>query len=175
MRGNEIVVTADPIGRFIEGQYEGNLTCVAGQILQLDYTNIVGNEPAMKLYIPGSNGAKPIGPYVVALVANLWGRMPTVFPNPSSYSSSTVSYPGTAYNAGDRIFGYIPYVGDELNLLIADGPGTGLSYTAGNQFIVQNGTGKLLLTSGSPASIPFTLLENLNALTQDELGWMMYS
>jgi hypothetical protein len=174
MRGVEIVVNSEPKGKFSEGQYEGNLTCVPGQILQADYSNLVGNEPSYKLYIPGSNGAKPIGPYFVALVANLWGRMPTVLPNPASYSSSTVSYPGTAYNPGDRIFTYCPLNGDELNLLIADGPGTGNSYTAGTQFMAQNGTGKLITATGSPASDPFTLLENLSALTADTLGWFIY-
>ena len=174
MRGNEIVVSADPLGHFTEGVLGGTLNVQPGQILQLQTaTALVGGRFTYVPYQPGSNGVAPLGPYFVALVANLWGRMPSVQPNPPGYSSSTISYPPTFYTPGDRLFLYTPYPGDELNLLIADGPGTGSAHNAGELEMVQNGTGKLIPQTGSLLA-PFVLLETLAALTTDTLGWCQY-
>jgi hypothetical protein len=71
------------------------------------------------------------------------------------------------------LFLYTPYPGDELNLLIADGPGTGSAHNAGELEMVQNGTGKLIPQTGSLLA-PFVLLETLAALTTDTLGWCQY-
>ena len=167
-------MSSQPKGVFTEGILGGTQTIVPGQILQVSPSvALVGGRFTYVPYAPGSNGLSPLGPYYVALVANLWGRMPGVLPNPASYSSSTVTYAATPYQIGDRLFLYCPLPGDELNLLIADGPGTGNAHNAGELEMIQNGTGKLIPQTGSLVA-PFELLESLSALTADTLGWCLY-
>lgn len=57
---------------------------------------------------------------------------------------------------GELIF---PEVGDEFNLWVLDAVGTGDDVTPGDLLTVDDGTGKLTKTTGSPESEPFEALQ----------------
>jgi hypothetical protein len=71
--------------------------------------------------------------------------------------------PTDAYVSGEYCFLYCPIPGDELLMLVADISGTGTTGTeakaVGDLLIVDDGTGKLIDTTGTPESEPFILLE----------------
>jgi hypothetical protein len=65
-----------------------------------------------------------------------------------------------AYAANDRCTLYCPLPGDQLNMLVsASGTGTGDSQAIGDVYIVDDGTGYLVATTGDPESEPFVCLE----------------
>jgi len=161
MKTNEIVVSADFKGKFLEGYLVDGISPKPGQVMQFDFTQPqVGGRFAVKLYSPGSDGARPIGPYLVLLPDHLSGK------------DAKEAYPA---NVKSRCFLAIPQAGDELNLLIADVAGTGDSHPIGERLMVANGTGKFIALAGSPHSAPATLLESLPALTEDTLGWCVWN
>ena len=63
---------------------------------------------------------------------------------------------------------YFPLPGDELNVLKLDVDGTGDDFTIGQQLMVDDGTGKVLLATGT-VSRPFIALEAVTDPTADQL------
>ena len=157
MRGSTIVVSADPKGKFVEGTIAATWTTAKpGMIAQADPTvALKGGRQTWKPFTRGANGARPAGPLIVLRENSLVGATTA-----------------TGYNAGDRAFGYIPEMGDELNVLLKDIAGTADVHNAGELLIVEDTTGKLIVTTGSPASQPFQLNETILAPTQDTLAWV---
>ena len=80
-----------------------------------------------------------------------------------------------AYVSGDRCFLYTPANGEELNMLVANIAGTGDSFAIGDKLIVDDGTGKLIATTGTPESEPFIVGETVAALTADTLVHCIYT
>ena len=155
-RGNEIVVSANPRGVFTEGYVGAGITPKPGQIMQIDPTvALKGGRHTWKLYTGGANGNRPKGPLAVML------------PDPDQGKIAT-----QAYAAGDRCFLYCPLPGEELNLLMKFGDVSD-THAAGEILIVENTTGKVIATAGTPQSAPFVLLESLT-LTADTLVWTMF-
>jgi hypothetical protein len=70
---------------------------------------------------------------------------------------------------------YIPAIGDELNMLVADVAGTADTRAIGDIMIITNGTGKLKGTTGTPQSQPFIVMETTPAPTADILVQCMYN
>lgn len=156
-RGNEIVVSANPRGVFMEG-YVATAE-KPGTILQLDATvALKGGRHTFKKYARAADGDRPAGPLYVLLPDNLQGKTAA-----------------DAYVAGTRCFLYTPLPGEEVNLLLADVAGTADDHLAGEVLIVQNNTGKLIATAGTPQSQPFVLLESVTDPVADTLVWVMYS
>lgn len=160
-KGNEIVVSANPKGYFQEGFINAGETPKPGTIMQIDPTqSTVSGRFVWKTYNRDADGDRPLGPMAVLDIDHLQGKTAT-----------------DAYAAGDRCFLYIPLPGDELNLLWADAD-TGTStndLSAGTIGIVDDGTGKMIATTGSPETEVAVLLEAISNLSSDTLGWSMWS
>lgn len=156
-KGNRIVLSSEPQGRFIEGVL-GNITPKPGTIMQFDISEaLVGNRHVWEVYNADADGGNPKGPYIVLIEDYLAGVGPT-----------------TAYAANSRCFGYIPKSGDELNLLLADVAGTADDHTKGEILIVDDGTGKLIATTGTPEDEVAMLLEDVTDPTADTLAWCIW-
>lgn len=157
--GNEIIVTPNPTGRFLEGIIGVGNTPKPGTIMQPDVSvALVGNRLSWVVYNADADGGRPKGPLAVLLPDHLQGKTAT-----------------TAYAAGDRCFLYCPVMGDELNVLLADVAGTADDHTKGEILIVDDGTGKLIATTGNPETEPFLLLETVTDPTADQLVHVMYT
>lgn len=154
-RGNDIIVTANPGGTFLEGVVSG--TPKPGTVMEiLASTDLVGNRHTWRVYQPGTDGQQRL--IAVLLPDYAQGKLAT-----------------DAYVSGDRCRLYCPLPGEELNMLIADVAGTADDHTKGETMIVDTGTGKLIATTGSPQSEPFRLLETITDPTADQLAWVMYT
>ena len=82
-----------------------------------------------------------------------------------------------AYVTGERAFYYEPLPGDELNMLVADVSGTGADqdHGIGEVFIIDDGTGKLIATTGTPESEPFVCMETITDQTADLWVWCQFT
>ncbi len=158
-RGNEIIVSAEPKGHFIEGFIGSGLTPKPGTIMQFDVSiALKGGRFTWKLYDADADGGRPKGPFIVLLPDWLQGRLAT-----------------TAYAAGEKCFGYIPLPGDELNLLLLDIAGTADDHAIGETLIVDDTTGKLIATTGSPETEIAVALEAIVDPTADQLLWCQWT
>ena len=154
--GNKIVIESEPKGKFVEGYVTG--TPKPGTMMQIDVSEAkVGGRFTYEVYAPGADGAKS-GPVFILLEDSLQGK--------------TMD---TAYATGDRCFLYVPYPGDELNILVADVAGTGDDHAVGDLVIPDNTTGKFIATTGSPEIEPFQLLEAATDPTADALMHAIYT
>lgn len=160
-RGNEIVVSANPRGVFMEGFIAAGQTPKPGVVMQIDPTvDEVGGRKTFKMFDRGADGDRPLGPIWVLREDSLQGK--TIL---------------DAYAAGDRAFLYAPLPGEELNMIVQDpsGTGSGTTYAAGTEMIVDDGTGELIPTAGTPQTSPFILMEAATQLADDTLNYVMFS
>jgi len=81
----------------------------------------------------------------------------------------------TAFATGTVGKVYFPLMGETVNALVANLAGTADAFAIGDYLIVDNGTGKLIATTGSPQSEPFKVLETVAGLTADKLVHVMYT
>lgn len=70
---------------------------------------------------------------------------------------------------------YYPIAGEEFNLWIENQSGTADDFVIGDKLIVDDGTGKLLISASTPESEPFICLETLTDLTADNCTWVKYT
>ena len=149
-RGNEIIVSAEPKGHFEECIISG--TPKPGTVMQVKAaTEMVGGRFTYEVYNAALDGDQR--GIAVLLPDHLQGRLAT-----------------TAYADAERGFLYWPCPGEELNMLLANIAGTGDTFAIGDLLMVDDGTGKLIATSGSPESEPFICVETVGtALTADTL------
>lgn len=158
-RGNSIIVSANPRGVFMEGYIASGITPKPGTILQIQSaTALVGGRHTFELYNADADGARPKGPHYVLLENSLFGKDAT-----------------TAYAAGEMCRLYTPLPGEELNLLLADVGGTGDDHTKGEILIVDDTTGKLIATTGTPEAEVAQLLESFTDPTADQLAWCIWT
>lgn len=154
-KGNEIIVSANPRGVFMEGTLEGALK--PGVLVEIKATALDGSgRPTFRAYQPGTDGVRKI-PIVLLPDVNQ-GKLAT-----------------DAYADGDHCFCYVPVAGEELNMLLQDVSGTGDAHAVGETLIADSGTGKLIATTGTPESEPFQLLEAVAAPTADTLAHCIYT
>lgn len=156
-KGNKIVVTADPKGIFewfhLAGAYN------PGSILQVDASvALKGGKHTAKAYSPGADGENPLGGYWVLCEDQYQGRPPT-----------------EAYGSGEFAKAYSPRMGEHLNLLLADVAGTADDHPLNEKLMVDNGTGKLIATTGSPEDEVAQLLEAVTDPTGDTLAWCQWA
>ncbi|MGL6095039.1 MAG: hypothetical protein ACRC7O_04465 [Fimbriiglobus sp.] len=157
-RGNGIIVSAEPKGSWTEGYYGVGVTPKPGQIVQVDLSvPMIGGRHTYKLYARTASGDRTAGPAYVTLPDDLRGKDNS-----------------TAMAAGDRAFLYSPEAGDELNLLLADVAGTADDHTAGEILMIQNNTGKLIATTGSPQEDVAVLMETVTDPAADTLAWVTW-
>ena len=154
MSQSEIIVTASPKGVFLEGIISG--TPKPGTCVTLTNTAEVGGRFTYEPYNADADGNRRT---VLVLIEDyLQGKTKE-----------------DAYANGDRCFLYAPCMGEELKMLLADVSGTGDTHAIGELLIVDDSTGKLIATTGSPESEPFQLLEALAAPTADTHALCMYT
>lgn len=164
-KGSEIIVTSNPKGVFREGYVSG--TPKPGTVMEQKIgTAIRGGrwtyEPAGTTANSGANqGMAADGnrlPICVLLPDHLQGKLAT-----------------DAYADGDRCFLYFPVAGEELNMIIENQSGTADDFVPGDKLIVDDGTGKLLISASTPEAEPFICLETITDPTADTLAWVMYT
>ena len=159
-RTNHIVVNDIRFGKThnVEGIIAAADTPKPGQIVQIDPTVALdGGKHTWKLYDRGADGDQPAGPHII-LVEDAW-------------QGKTIT---DAYAAGDRAFGFVPLSGDEVNLLYKNETGTADDVVAGDLFMVDDGSGKVTLTSGTPEVEVAMALEALTDPTADALVWSVW-
>jgi hypothetical protein len=158
-RGNDIVVSANPRGVFMEGYIGAGLTPKPGTWMQADPTiPLKGGRHTMKIFAPGADGKNASGPLYLLRPDHLIGK--------------TVN---DAYAAGDRAFFYTPVAGEELNCLVLNLAGTADDHPVGERMMIDNGTGMLIVTTGTPDNEPFLLLEAIVDPVVDTLAWVLYN
>jgi hypothetical protein len=158
-RGNSIVVVANPRGLFREGTLKTGQTVKPGTVVQVDPSvAMVGGRFTYEIFNRAADGATPKGAIWVVIEDSLQGHTVT-----------------DAYAAGDRLFLYSPAAGEELNMLLLDVSGTADDHSVGEQLIIDEDTGKLIATTGSPAVTPFTLMEAVTDPVADTLVWVEYT
>jgi hypothetical protein len=160
MRGNEIIVTSEPMGMRDEGFVKTGETLYPGMIVQRDPTvALQGGRHTYKIYNRDADGDHPAGAWWVVTNELL------------AMVGKTCS---DSYAAGERVSVYCPRPGEELNLLVENLSGTADDHTAGEILMVNDGTGKLIATTGSPETEVAQLQETITDPTADTLafcGW----
>lgn len=167
-KGNRIIITAHPRGVYEEIIVVG--TPKPGVVMnKVGATTAIGGrysyEPAGTTAASGSKGMSADG-----------DRIPI---NVLLSSADHVACPPgrdatTAYVTGDRGAIYWPANGEELNMLYQNASGTADDLTVGDKLIVDDGTGKLLVSTGSPEDEPFESCEAVVDPTADQLVWVRY-
>lgn len=158
-KGNCIVVQSDPKGLFMEGFIAAGETPKPGTILQRDASvALIGGRHTYKIYDRAADGDQPQGPFFLLRENYLLGKAATV-----------------AYAAGDRCFLYVPLPGDEVNLLLLNIAGTADDHALGEILMVDDGTGKLIATTGSPETEVAMLQEAVTDPTADTLAWCVWT
>ena len=154
-KGNEIIVSDQPRGVFHEGIVSG--TPKPGTVMQVKAaTEPVGGAFTFEVYNPDADGNQRL--QYILLPDSLQGKLATA-----------------AYVSGDRCFLYVPAPGEDLNMLVANIAGTGDAFAIGDKLIVDDGTGKLIATTGSPESEPYEVMETVAAITADTLVWVRHT
>ncbi len=141
-KGNEIILSADPRGVFKEGIIDG--TPKPGTVMQVKAaTEPIGGRHTWEVADYGADGDQRL---VAVLLAD-WAQGKTA---------------DNAYADGDRCFLYCPVAGEELNMRIsAAGTGTGDAIAIGALLMVDDGTGLLVATTGTPESESFICMETV--------------
>lgn len=153
-RGNKVLISAHPQGKFMEGVVSG--TPKPGVVMSLSTPFYQGGWHLWVPFAPTSGHKRIVA---VLLEDELQGK---------TFND--------AYTTLNRCFLYVPCPGEELNMWIADLAGTGADNThaAGEQLMVQTSTGKLIADS-SGESEPFTLLAAVTTTTDDALAPCLYT
>lgn len=76
---------------------------------------------------------------------------------------------GTQHAIGDHVRFYTPVNGEELNVMFQNQSGTADDLGIGTELIIDDGTGKVYKTTGTPQSKPFECLEVVTDPTADQL------
>lgn len=79
---------------------------------------------------------------------------------------------GTAYVSGKRGRVYTPALGEDLNVMLQNQSGTADDIGIGTTLIVDDGTGKVLKSTGSPKAEPFMSKQVVTDPTADQLIWV---
>jgi hypothetical protein len=109
-------------------------------------------------YNADADGGHPKGPLFVLLPDP---QDATWTLNTTAYEGTTTEYIYGAYAAGDHCFVYTPMPGEEFNLLLANESGTA-DIAAGTMLMIDDGTGTLNATAGTPETEPFMLLVDVD-------------
>lgn len=154
-KGNEIIVSADPRGHFSEGTIAAGETPKPGTILQRQTSvALKSGRWTYEIYNADADGGRPKGAIWLLLPNHLEGKLAT-----------------DAYAAGERCFLYCPLPGDQLNLLVLNLAGTADDHAIGEMLIIDDTTGKMIATTGTPETEVAQLLETITDPTADTLAW----
>lgn len=160
-RGNSIIVTAFPRGLMEEGYVAAGETFYPGMIVQQDPTvALKSGRHTYKIYDRGADGDHPAGAFwvVTERLQALQGKTTT-----------------DSYAAGERCSLYAPAHGEELNLIVENLAGTADDHSLGEILMVNDGSGKLIATTGTPETEVALLLEAITDPTADTLAWCRWA
>lgn len=150
-KGNEIVVTSNPKGMFLEGTIQD--TSLPGTIMQIKAaTKFVSGRPSWISANVGTNGKQAL--HAVLLPDNLQGK--------------TTS---DAYVSGTRCFLYVPISGEELNVLC--GISGSVTFAIGDRLMLYSGSGILTADSGSPQQTSWVAMEAITVSSAPGLVYCM--
>lgn len=165
MKGKRIIVDDLPRGRMTRFVVNAAETWYPGMVVQIDPTqtrqsgNWVG-----KVYTTGTDGLRAKGAYFVVTEEGL-----------ATYGKGiTSSTSFDSYAAGQLASVYAPQNGDELNLLFKNVSGTADDVAAGDSMIIDDASGKFIVTTGSPERTPAMALEAVTDPTADTLFWAIW-
>ena len=159
MKGNEIIVSAFPQGKFLEGTIVG-ANIYPGTMMIIDPgVNPIGGRLS---YIPANQTTGQARQLWILLPDQLQGGL---YNQP--YNNSTLPNPVTS----SRGFLYAPIMGEELNVLFAGAAGTGSAnaFTIGELAAINN-AGLGVANSGYTRP-QLTVQEHID-LTPDVQGWV---
>lgn len=170
--GNKIIIASEPGGRIEECFVSG--TPKPGTIMELKVgTAAVGGRWT---YEPAGTTAANSTYSGMAVDGN---RLPiAVLLCSTDHAACPPGLgPTDAYTDGARGAVYFPLMGEELNVLLKDESGTAADqdFVPGTKLIVDDGTGKLIASAGSPESEPFICLETKTDLAADYLCRAQYT
>ena len=132
-KGNEIIVSTEPKGRFEGCIIDG--TPKPGTCMQMKAaTEPVQGQYTFEVYNKAADGLP--APVIVLREDNMQGKTATA-----------------AYADNDQGFLYWPQVGECLNMLVAD-PNAAIAI--GDKYVIDDGTGKLVAAPSIPADYTFT-------------------
>ena len=139
MKNSVILLESNPKGKFLEGTVYG--TPKPGTLMTIKAaTEPTGGRHTWEPYNTDGNATRQV---IAVLLLPFHG---------ASYD--------TAYESGEQCRVYFPIAGEEMNMLVsAAGTGTGDSVAIGDLLIPVDGTGVLIVTTGSPEIEPFVCLE----------------
>ena len=173
-RGNVIIITAEPKGYaeeiIVSGTPKpGTVMGLKGSVAEVGGRRTfepAGTTAANSTYSGMAADGNRIPIAVLLCSSDPWGAAVNPFIGPTD-----------AFADGDRAAVYYPAMGEELNMLIKDETGTGADqdFSVGDKLIVDDGTGKLLRSSGSPESEPFIILAELTDVAADVLAPCQYT
>lgn len=150
-RGNQIVVTADPQGKFDEGTIDD--TSKPGTIMQTVAGSArLGGRFHFVAAAVGTDGKQ--AQQMVLLEDNLQGKTVT-----------------DAYVAGTRCRVYTPIPGEECNVLVGEAAGTGNTVAVGDRLILDAEDGILVPEAGTPQETPWVALEAETQQAGSQLLW----
>ena len=150
-KGSGIIVTAEPKGVFTEGIIEG--TPKPGtMMMKKTATNPVGGRHTFVVVNRTNDGDR--------------GTVYILLPDEESGMLAT----GT-YTSGQRGKLYVPLPGEEMNVLFSPA-GTGDDLAIGDQLMVDDGTGKFIVSDSDPQSQPFEVNETVTDPSADQLVWV---
>ena len=158
-KGNNVIVSDHPAGNKTEGILTTGLTVTSGIVVNMLSTAPLNGrfywEPYGETGASSNNGVTADGDQRVIAILLFDALQGTI-------RTTTIA-------TGTRIFLYFPLPGDELNMIFMNVSGTGAAQdiVIGDQLIVDNGTGKLLVAAGSDESEPFIPLEAETDVTAD--------
>ncbi len=156
MRGNEIIVSANPQGKFLEGTIVG--TPKPGSIMEIiPNTGTVSGRHSWRV---SSRAAGKPRLHAVLLADQLQGKLAT-----------------DAYVTGTRGFLYVPINGEELNMRVdVPGTGSGAGIVDIGEDLMVKGNGHLQPYNGSAQSMPFTSLESVaDDASGEVLCWCVFN
>jgi hypothetical protein len=130
---------------------------------------IVTSNPKGVTYEPAGTTASPSASEGMAADGN---RLPICILLPDHLQGKTMT---DAYADGDRCFLYFPALGEELNMLLENQSGTADDFIPGSKLIVDDGTGKLLISAGTPEAEPFICQETVTDMAADTLTWVVFT
>jgi hypothetical protein len=163
MYGNRIIVTPFPRGRFEEIIVSG--TPKPGQVMEYKTgsTGVGGRrvfEPAGTTNAAGSHGMNADGDRITIAVL-------LAFPDHVACPPGRDA--NTAYADGERGAVYYPENGEELNMLLQDQAGTADDIAIDDKIIIDDGTGKVLKSTGAVEQEPFVACEAIVDPIADQL------
>lgn len=161
--GNRIVASPAPLGRFEECIVVG--TPKPGTVMEkIAATSPVAGtysfEPAGTTAASGTHGMAADGDNIAIGVLVCFADHAACPPGKSATD---------AYATGERGAIYWPQNGDQLNMLFQNAAGTADDIVMGDKLIVDDGTGKLLKSTGTVESEPFIAAEAIVDPTADQL------